>query len=73
MAGNFIFLFIGVLGVRLYGSNEPTINFETLVNKWSILYRNFIDFCCRIADSNPRYMVTRYPWRCALQYLYASS
>lgn len=30
-AGGFIFL--GALGVGLYGSNEPTFNFETLVNK----------------------------------------
>ena len=28
-----IFLLIGVLGIGLYGSNEPTLNFETLSNQ----------------------------------------
>ncbi|MFS7946321.1 NAD(P)H-quinone oxidoreductase chain 4 [Helianthus anomalus] len=32
-AGGSIFLLIGVLGVGLYGSNEPTFNFETSVNQ----------------------------------------
>ncbi|KAI7749933.1 hypothetical protein M8C21_024883, partial [Ambrosia artemisiifolia] len=32
-AGGSIFLLMGVLGVGLYGSNEPTINFETSVNQ----------------------------------------
>ncbi|CAH1432632.1 unnamed protein product [Lactuca virosa] len=32
-AGGFIFLLMGVLGVSLYGSNEPTLNFETSVNQ----------------------------------------
>ncbi|CAN6453937.1 unnamed protein product [Victoria cruziana] len=29
----FIFLLMGVLGMGLYGSNEPTLNFETLANQ----------------------------------------
>ncbi|KAM0041370.1 putative protein kinase RLK-Pelle-DLSV family [Helianthus debilis subsp. tardiflorus] len=33
MAGGSIFLLMGVLGVGLYGSNEPTLNFETSVNQ----------------------------------------
>nr|YP_010927827.1 NADH dehydrogenase subunit D [Cuphea arenarioides]WKK46810.1 NADH dehydrogenase subunit D [Cuphea arenarioides] len=32
-AGGSIFLLIGVLGIGLYGSNEPTLNFQTLVNQ----------------------------------------
>lgn len=32
-AGGSIFLLMGALGVGLYGSNEPTLNFETLVNQ----------------------------------------
>ncbi|KAJ0620647.1 putative NADH:quinone oxidoreductase/Mrp antiporter, membrane subunit [Helianthus annuus] len=32
-AGGSIFLLMGVLGVGLYGSNEPTLNFETSVNQ----------------------------------------
>ncbi|TYH31342.1 hypothetical protein ES288_A01G166200v1 [Gossypium darwinii] len=28
-----VFLLIGVLGLSLYGSNEPTLNFETLANQ----------------------------------------
>ncbi|CAA6675639.1 unnamed protein product [Spirodela intermedia] len=32
-AGGSIFLLIGVLGMGLYGSNEPTLNFETLTNQ----------------------------------------
>jgi len=32
-AGGSIFLLMGVLGVGLYGSNEPTLNLETLVNQ----------------------------------------
>uniref|UniRef100_A0AAU6N9I4 NAD(P)H-quinone oxidoreductase chain 4, chloroplastic n=1 Tax=Alchemilla vulcanica TaxID=478372 RepID=A0AAU6N9I4_9ROSA len=32
-AGGSIFLLIGVLGIGLYGSNEPTLNFETLTNQ----------------------------------------
>lgn len=32
-AGGSIFLLIGVLGMGLYGSNEPTLNFETLGNQ----------------------------------------
>ncbi|KAJ0773682.1 putative NADH:quinone oxidoreductase/Mrp antiporter, membrane subunit [Helianthus annuus] len=32
-AGASIFLLMGVLGVGLYGSNEPTLNFETSVNQ----------------------------------------
>lgn len=32
-AGGSIFLLIGVLGMGLYGSNEPTLNFETLANQ----------------------------------------
>nr|YP_010505823.1 NADH-plastoquinone oxidoreductase subunit 4 [Chrysosplenium carnosum]UXE34625.1 NADH-plastoquinone oxidoreductase subunit 4 [Chrysosplenium carnosum] len=32
-AGGSIFLLIGVLGISLYGSNEPTLNLETLVNQ----------------------------------------
>ncbi|KAJ0727201.1 NAD(P)H-quinone oxidoreductase chain 4 [Helianthus annuus] len=31
-AGGSIFLLMGVLGVGLYGSNEPTLNFATSVN-----------------------------------------
>ena len=31
--GGSIFLLMGALGVGLYGSNEPTFNFETLVNQ----------------------------------------
>ncbi|KAH9798647.1 hypothetical protein KPL71_000094 [Citrus sinensis] len=31
-AGGSVFLLIGVLGIGLYGSNEPTLNLETLVN-----------------------------------------
>ncbi|KAJ0810025.1 NAD(P)H-quinone oxidoreductase chain 4 [Helianthus annuus] len=31
--GDSIFLLMGVLGVGLYGSNEPTLNFETSVNQ----------------------------------------
>ncbi|CAN6447353.1 unnamed protein product [Victoria cruziana] len=31
--GGSIFLLMGVLGMGLYGSNEPTLNFETLANK----------------------------------------
>nr|QFQ46756.1 NADH-plastoquinone oxidoreductase subunit 4 [Heteroblemma serpens] len=32
-AGGSIFLLIGVFGVGLYGSNEPTLNFEILANQ----------------------------------------
>ncbi|KAB2037605.1 hypothetical protein ES319_D03G086000v1, partial [Gossypium barbadense] len=32
-SGGSIFLLIGVLGLGLYGSNEPTLNFETLANQ----------------------------------------
>nr|YP_001294235.2 NADH dehydrogenase subunit 4 [Buxus microphylla] len=32
-AGGSIFLLMGVLGMDLYGSNEPTLNFETLANQ----------------------------------------
>lgn len=32
-AGGSIFLLLGVLGIGLYGSNEPTLNFETLANQ----------------------------------------
>ncbi|KAB2097179.1 hypothetical protein ES319_A01G154000v1 [Gossypium barbadense] len=32
-AGGSVFLLIGVLGLSLYGSNEPTLNFETLANQ----------------------------------------
>nr|UQK92897.1 NADH-plastoquinone oxidoreductase subunit 4 [Dipentodon sinicus] len=32
-AGSSVFLLIGVLGIGLYGSNEPTLNFETLANQ----------------------------------------
>nr|YP_010436742.1 NADH-plastoquinone oxidoreductase subunit 4 [Camellia formosensis]UTA95958.1 NADH-plastoquinone oxidoreductase subunit 4 [Camellia formosensis] len=32
-AGGSIFLLMGVLGVGLYSSNEPTLNFETLANQ----------------------------------------
>nr|YP_009630946.1 NADH dehydrogenase subunit 4 [Bongardia chrysogonum]QBZ77362.1 NADH dehydrogenase subunit 4 [Bongardia chrysogonum] len=32
-AGGSIFLLIGVPGMGLYGSNEPTLNFETLANR----------------------------------------
>nr|BDR62871.1 NADH-plastoquinone oxidoreductase subunit 4 [Jacquemontia paniculata] len=32
-AGGSIFLLMGVLGLTLYGSNEPTLNFETSVNQ----------------------------------------
>nr|YP_010276446.1 NADH dehydrogenase subunit D [Cryptocoryne elliptica]UHY39567.1 NADH dehydrogenase subunit D [Cryptocoryne elliptica] len=32
-AGGSIFLLIGVLGMGLYGANEPTLNFETLANQ----------------------------------------
>nr|YP_009861423.1 NADH dehydrogenase subunit 4 [Zamioculcas zamiifolia]QIU83114.1 NADH dehydrogenase subunit 4 [Zamioculcas zamiifolia] len=32
-AGGSIFLLIGVLGMGLYGSSEPTLNFETLANQ----------------------------------------
>nr|QWX20295.1 NADH-plastoquinone oxidoreductase subunit 4 [Hippophae neurocarpa] len=32
-AGGSIFLLIGVLGIGLYGSNEPTLNFETSANQ----------------------------------------
>nr|YP_010273348.1 NADH-plastoquinone oxidoreductase subunit 4 [Ipomoea biflora]UKO31756.1 NADH-plastoquinone oxidoreductase subunit 4 [Ipomoea biflora]BDR62203.1 NADH-plastoquinone oxidoreductase subunit 4 [Ipomoea biflora] len=32
-AGGSIFLLMGVLGLTLYGSNEPTFNFETSVNQ----------------------------------------
>ncbi|CAN6476563.1 unnamed protein product [Victoria cruziana] len=31
--GGSIFLLMGVLGMGLYGSNEPTLNFETLANQ----------------------------------------
>ncbi|XP_052483395.1 LOW QUALITY PROTEIN: NAD(P)H-quinone oxidoreductase chain 4, chloroplastic-like [Gossypium raimondii] len=48
-AGGSVFLLIGVLGLGLYGSNEPTLNFETLANQSScrtgnnILY--WISYC----------------------------
>nr|YP_010427680.1 NADH dehydrogenase subunit D [Gyrinops caudata]YP_010427685.1 NADH dehydrogenase subunit D [Gyrinops caudata]USN93082.1 NADH dehydrogenase subunit D [Gyrinops caudata]USN93087.1 NADH dehydrogenase subunit D [Gyrinops caudata] len=32
-AGGSIFLLVGVLGIGLYGSNDPTFNFETLANQ----------------------------------------
>ncbi|MFS7920326.1 putative NADH:ubiquinone oxidoreductase [Helianthus anomalus] len=70
-----IFLLMGVLGVGLYGSNEPTLNFETSVNQSYhvaleiIFYWIFNCFCCKIADSTPTYMVTR-SWRGTLQYFY---
>lgn len=32
-AGSSIFLLIGVLGISLYGSNEPTLNLEILTNQ----------------------------------------
>nr|YP_010134730.1 NADH-plastoquinone oxidoreductase subunit 4 [Sanguisorba hakusanensis]QWM94333.1 NADH-plastoquinone oxidoreductase subunit 4 [Sanguisorba hakusanensis] len=32
-AGGSVFLLIGVLGIGLYGSNEPTFNFETSANQ----------------------------------------
>ncbi|KAM0009156.1 putative NADH:quinone oxidoreductase/Mrp antiporter, membrane subunit [Helianthus debilis subsp. tardiflorus] len=54
MAGDSIFLLMGVLGVDLYGSNEPTLNFETSVNQSYhvaleiILYNGFlIDFALK--------------------------
>ena len=31
--GASIFLLMGILGIGLYGSNEPTLNFETLINQ----------------------------------------
>ncbi|CAN1866481.1 NAD(P)H-quinone oxidoreductase chain 4, chloroplastic [Linum perenne] len=45
-AGSSAFLLIGALGIALYGSNEPTFNFETSANQsypvalkyFSILY-----------------------------------
>ncbi|MFS7920383.1 NAD(P)H-quinone oxidoreductase chain 4 [Helianthus anomalus] len=54
---------MGVLGVGLYGSNEPTLNFETSVNQSYhvaleiIFCWIFNCFCCQIADSTPTYMV----------------
>ncbi|XP_052112696.1 NAD(P)H-quinone oxidoreductase chain 4, chloroplastic [Arachis duranensis] len=32
-AGSSIFLLMGILGIGLYSSNEPTLNFETLTNQ----------------------------------------
>nr|YP_010727107.1 NADH dehydrogenase subunit D [Filipendula vestita]WDZ66650.1 NADH dehydrogenase subunit D [Filipendula vestita] len=32
-AGGSVFLLLGVLGIGLYGSNEPTLNFETSANQ----------------------------------------
>ena len=32
-AGSSVFLLMGILGIGLYGSNEPTLNFETLTNQ----------------------------------------
>nr|YP_010832442.1 NADH dehydrogenase subunit 4 [Astragalus pallasii]WFG51880.1 NADH dehydrogenase subunit 4 [Astragalus pallasii] len=32
-AGSSVFLLMGILGISLYGSNEPTLNFETLTNQ----------------------------------------
>nr|MBN8156767.1 NADH-quinone oxidoreductase subunit M [Vibrio vulnificus] len=32
-AGSSVFLLMGALGIALYGSNEPTFNFATLVNQ----------------------------------------
>nr|UCU06660.1 NADH-plastoquinone oxidoreductase subunit 4 [Ziziphus hajarensis] len=79
-AGASVFLLIGVLGIGLYGSNEPTLNFETSANQSYpvaleiIFYIGFFYcFCCQIADYTLTYMVTRHPWRGTLQYLYASS
>ncbi|KAE9600976.1 putative NADH:ubiquinone reductase (H(+)-translocating) [Lupinus albus] len=31
--GGFIFLLMGILGIGLYSSNEPTLNFEMLTNR----------------------------------------
>jgi NAD(P)H-quinone oxidoreductase subunit 4 len=32
-AGASVFLLMGILGIGLYGSNKPTFNFETLINR----------------------------------------
>uniref|UniRef100_A0A1Y3BU67 Putative NADH:quinone oxidoreductase/Mrp antiporter, membrane subunit n=1 Tax=Helianthus annuus TaxID=4232 RepID=A0A1Y3BU67_HELAN len=78
--GGFHFSLNGVLGVGLYGSNEPTLNFETSVNQSYpvaleiIFYIGFlIAFAVKLPILTPTYMVTRYPRRGTLQYLYASS
>nr|YP_009561569.1 NADH-plastoquinone oxidoreductase subunit 4 [Commiphora foliacea]QAT19657.1 NADH-plastoquinone oxidoreductase subunit 4 [Commiphora foliacea] len=54
-AAGSVFLLIGVLGIGLYGSNEPTLNLETLANQSYpvaleiIFYIGFFYcFCCQI-------------------------
>ncbi|TYG56062.1 hypothetical protein ES288_D08G033600v1 [Gossypium darwinii] len=77
----FVFLLIGVLGLDSYGSNEPTLNFETLANQSSIVALKiifYIGFLIVFAVKLPiiplhAYMVLRYSQGGPLQYLYASS
>ncbi|KAJ9689136.1 hypothetical protein PVL29_014672 [Vitis rotundifolia] len=68
-----IFLLLGVLGIDLYGSNEPILNFETLANQLYlvaleiILYIGFYYyFCYQINNYPTTYMVTKQPWRSTL-------
>ena len=68
-----IFLLLRVLGIALYGSNEPILNFETLANQLYpvaleiILYIGFYYyFCCQINNYPITYMVTKQPWRSTL-------
>ncbi|CBI36626.3 unnamed protein product, partial [Vitis vinifera] len=68
-----IFLLLRVLGIDLYGSNEPILDFETLANQLypvaleMILYIGFYYyFCCQINNYPITYMVTKQPWRSTL-------
>nr|YP_009679141.1 NADH-plastoquinone oxidoreductase subunit 4 [Teucrium mascatense]QDF64497.1 NADH-plastoquinone oxidoreductase subunit 4 [Teucrium mascatense] len=78
--GGFYFSFNGSSGYRFIWFYRTNIKFRN-INKSvlsrspgnNILYWIFSCFCCQIANHTPTYMVTRYPWRGTLKYLYASS
>uniref|UniRef100_A0A1Y3BU52 Putative NADH:quinone oxidoreductase/Mrp antiporter, membrane subunit n=1 Tax=Helianthus annuus TaxID=4232 RepID=A0A1Y3BU52_HELAN len=78
-AGGSIFLLMGVLGVGLYGSNEPTLNFETSVNQSYpvaleiIFYIGFLIAFAVKLPILPYIHGYQIPRRGTLQYLYASS
>ncbi|KAF1891545.1 hypothetical protein Lal_00015141 [Lupinus albus] len=65
-----IFL-MGIIGISLYSSNEPTLNLEMTRN--NILYWISYCFFCQITYYTLPYMVTRHPWKSTLYHLYAFS
>jgi len=63
-AGGSIFFLIGVLGMGLYGSNEPRLDLERLINQsYPVTLEILLYFglCCQIADYTSTYVVTGYP------------